>query len=116
MSLDNYIREWVHLDNKLKELSKQQQDIREKHNSLSETIIDIVKTRHNNIRIIKISDGLLNLSNINCYQSLTYNYLKTVLNKYFLDSDDNQTDKILEFIKANRLVESKTVLKRTYNK
>ena len=114
MSLENNIREWVRLDNRLRQLNLEQKNIRQEHNKLSETIIDNIKSRHDNTRVIKISDGRLNVSDFNHYQPLTFNYLKCVLNQYFQDS--NEASKLLEYIKNNRTIESSTVLRRTYNK
>jgi len=114
MSLENNIRQWVQLDNKLKQLNQEHRNIKQEHNKLSSLIIDTLSSRHDNTRIVKISDGRLNISNVNHYQPITFNYLKQVLNKYFNNSTD--ADKLLDFIKKNREMESSTVIKRTYDK
>ena len=114
MSLESNIRQWVQIDNRLRQLNLEQKNIRQEHNKLSYTIIDTIKSGHDNTRVVKISDGRLNISDLNHYQPLTFNYLKTVLNRYF--DDNGEAEKLLEFIKQNRQIESNTVLKRTYNK
>lgn len=114
MSLENNIRKWVQLDNKLKQLNIEHRNIKQEHNNLSSLIIDTMSVRDDNTRIVKISDGRLNISNVNHYQPITFNYLKQVLKIYFNNSTD--ADKLLDFIKKHRQIESSTIIKRTYDK
>ena len=114
MELEKYIKNWIILDNNIKELSNKIQDNREKKNYYNNLIIEYAKNNNlDNIKI-KINNGYIKLINNNISESLTYKFLENCLNKYF-NSNNSKTKEIINFIKKKRNIKCITELKRIYN-
>ena len=108
MNFDNQIQQWVTVDNKLKAVNEQVKDLREKRNTLTESIIQ--HASDNNMETIKISDGRLKLTNVNTPEPLTYKFLETNLGGILKNQDQVKT--IIQYLKQRRTVKVSPEIKR----
>ena len=113
MSFEENIKEWVTIDNKIKQLNEQTKALRQQRSSLSESINMYVETNDLKHATVQISDGKLKFQSVKVTQPLTLKYV----NECLLDSigDENKVKEIMQHIKTNR--DSKYVedIKRFYN-
>ena len=108
MNFDNQIQQWVTVDNKLKAVNEQVKELREKRNTLTESIIQ--HASDNNMETIKISDGRLKLTNVNTPEPLTYKFLETNLGGILKNQDQVKT--IIQYLKQRRTVKVSPEIKR----
>ena len=109
----NMIKEWVTIDNELRELSLKTKSLREKKNNLNNNVINYIETNNLDNAIIKISDGTLKFNYTNISQPLTFKYINECLNEII--NDKNQVEIIINYIKNKRNVKSIMDIKRNYN-
>lgn len=109
----NMIKEWVTIDNELRELSLKSKSLREKKNNLNNNVINYIETNNLDNAIIKISDGTLKFNYTNISQPLTFKYINECLNDII--NDKNQVESIINYIKNKRNVKSIMDIKRNYN-
>ena len=109
----NMIKEWVTIDNELRELSLKTKSLREKKNNLNNNVINYIETNNLDNAIIKISDGTLKFNYTNVSQPLTFKYINECLNDII--NDKNQVEIIINYIKNKRNVKSIMDIKRNYN-
>ena len=114
MSLENYIKNWIIIDNNIKDLNSKIQDNREKKNYYNNLIINHANNNNLDNITIKINNGYIKLTNTTISESLTYKFLENCLNKYF-KNDSNKSKEIINFIKKERNVKYIKELKRIYN-
>ena len=109
----NMIKEWVTIDNELRELSFKSKSLREKRNNVNNNVIKYIETNNLDNAIIKISDGTLKFNYTNISQPLTFKYINECLND--ITNDKNQVEAIINYIKNKRNVKSIMDIKRNYN-
>ena len=109
----NMIKEWVTIDNELRELSVKSKSLREKRNNVNNNVIKYIETNNLDNAIIKISDGTLKFNYTNISQPLTFKYINECLNDII--NDKNQVEAIINYIKNKRNVKSIMDIKRNYN-
>ena len=109
----NLIKEWVTIDNRLRELNLQTKNLREKKNDVNTVVINYIKNNNLDNAIIKISDGSLKFNNTNISQPLTFRYINECLNDII--DDKNQVELIINHIKNKRNVKTIMDIKRNYN-
>jgi hypothetical protein len=109
----NMIKEWVTIDNELRELSFKSKSLREKRNNVNNNVIKYIETNNLDNAIIKISDGTLKFNYTNISQPLTFKYINECLNDII--NDKNQVEAIINYIKNKRNVKSIMDIKRNYN-
>ena len=109
----NMIKEWVTIDNELRELSLKTKSLREKKNNINNNVINYIETNNLDNAIIKISDGTLKFNYTNVSQPLTFKYINECLNDII--NDKNQVEIIINYIKNKRNVKSIMDIKRNYN-
>ena len=91
----NNLREWINLDDKIKEVSKAVKNIKNKKEQLTKNII--LYMRQNNIHILELPDGSkLEYKSSKKHKPITKTQILKKLQNYF--DDNRETDKILEFI------------------
>lgn len=113
MNFENQIKQWVQLDNQLKELNEQTKELREKRNTLEKTITTYVESNNHSNSTIQISDGKLKFSNTRVPEPLTFKYLEKSLSEII--KNENQVKSIIEHIKQKRAVKIVPEIKRFSN-
>ena len=108
--MDEKIQKWVTLDNKLKLLTQQIKQLRDLRQSLTD---DIVSCSELHGSFIPINDGKLKIVNNKITPNITFTYLETCLKEII--RNENQVDKIIQYIKNKRVIKNNLEIKRFYN-
>ncbi len=108
--MEDKIKKWVTVDNRLKLLNEQIKQLKDLRQTLSNDIISC-KELHNSI--IPIHDGKLRIVNNKSVQTITFGYLETCLKEII--RNENQVDKIIQYIKNKRTIKNNFEIKRFYN-
>lgn len=114
MSFEQQIQQWVVLDNQLKTLYDKMKELRDKKNTISEQINTHIETSDLANASVKLSDGQIKFIKVKETQQLTFKYLETCLSEIIKNED--QVQKIVEYIKNKREVKYVPEIKRFYNK
>ena len=107
------IKEWVGLDNEIKELNERIKVLRNKKTEINSNIIEYVDTNNLTSATIQISDGRLRFQNINSSTPLTFRYIQQCLSE--LISNDDRVNEIVQYIKDKREIRTNIDIKRIYN-
>lgn len=107
------IKEWVQMDNRVKQLNDEMKRIRSDRNELSDTIIQYANSNNLEHAVIQISDGKLKFQNTRVPQALTLKFVKQCLEEYF--GTNTNVDDIISFIKEKREVKCSNDIKRYYS-
>tara|TARA_B100001057_G_scaffold326252_1_gene326457 strand:- start:11405 stop:11746 length:342 start_codon:yes stop_codon:yes gene_type:complete len=113
MTLEENIKNWVVLDNSIKELANRLKDLREKRDNYNYEILSYIKENNLTNATIKVSDGNLKFVDSKIAQPLTYKFLNDSMQKFFKDKE--LTDKFIKFMKTQREIKISKDIKRTYN-
>ena len=113
MTLEENIRNWVVLDNSIKELANRLKDLREKRDNYNYEILSYINENNLTNATIKVSDGNLKFVDSKIAQPLTYKFLNDSMQKFFKDKE--LTDKFIKFMKTQREIKISKDIKRTYN-
>ena len=108
MSFEQQIQQWVAIDNQLKTLTDKVKELREKRNELHTIITEETEVGST----IQISDGKLKFVQLKETQPLTFKYLETCLREII--KNEEQVNKILDYIKNKREVKYVADIKRFY--
>ena len=111
-NLIEHVKEWIHLDNDLKELRAQMKENRNRKKQITSILVDIMKT--NEIDCFDITDGQLLYSKKNVKKPLTKKHLLTSLTKYFEDNKD-MVKELGSFIMNTRESKTKEDIRRKFN-
>ena len=114
MSFEEKVKNWVSLDNKLKQLSDEIKILREKKNETELALIRYAEANNLSNKEIKISDGRLKFTTVNQAQAITFKYLDECLRKCI--KNDEQIKTIMNYIKDSREIKSVPDIKRYYAK
>jgi hypothetical protein len=107
------IKEWLQVDNELKELQKAAKERRERKKELTNSLVETMKT--NEIDCFDVNDGKLIYSKNKVKASLSKKYLLDTIHSYF-KNDLNKAKELSEFIINNREEKIKETLRRKNNK
>lgn len=113
MSFENKLQQWVSIDNQMKDLNEQLKELRDKKNELNESITVHVENTNLSNATVQISDGKLRFVKVKDTQPLTFKYLETCLREII--KNEEQVNKILEYVKNKREVKYVSEIKRSYN-
>lgn len=113
--VNNEIIEWIRIDDKIKEYNLKIGELKEIKNQKYDNINEILGLENKNIEDIpryKIDklNTLIYFNKTTSYSSLTYRYLEKCLIEYFKNDEDAK--KIINYIKENREIENKILIKR----
>jgi hypothetical protein len=114
MSFESQIQQWVAVDNQMKILSDKMKELRDKKNIITEQINNHVETSQLSNASVKINDGQLKFVKIKETQQLTFKYLETCLSEII--KNEEQVQKIVDYIKNKREVKYIPEIKRFYSK
>jgi hypothetical protein len=97
--LVNNIRNWVKLDNEIRELKKEENARKQQKKELTSKLIHIMK--QNEIDCVDINDGKLCYNQHTVKKAITKKNLLDILSKYF-KGDASRANEVNEFILLNR--------------
>lgn len=112
MTFEHNIKDWVSLDNQIKNLNEKLKELREQRNDLHEQILVEVSNSNLDNAVIQISDGTLKFSTVKSSKPLTLKFIENCLNDVISNNDD--VKKIMNYIKNKREVSSSKEIKRNY--
>tara|TARA_Y100001970_G_scaffold83661_2_gene105740 strand:+ start:452 stop:799 length:348 start_codon:yes stop_codon:yes gene_type:complete len=112
MSFEDNIREWVALDNRIKNSNAELKALRNQRSMLCNDIFDHVTNHNMSHNTIQISDGLLRFQNAKVTPPLTFKFITQCLKECIVDEE--QVAKLIQYIKEKREVRYVPEVKRTY--
>jgi len=112
MSFEEKIRQWVSVDNKVKQLSSELKELRGEKTALRSQIHTYAEEQELKHATIQISDGQLKFQSVRVVQPLTLKFVKECLGDVI--TDDNVVEQIMEHIKEKRDVKYVEDIKRFY--
>jgi hypothetical protein len=98
-TLVHIIKDWVKLDNEIRELQRQQLIRKIEKNKVNEKLIDIMRT--NEIDCFDINDGRIRYSKKTVKRPITKKILITILTKY-CEGNESKANELNDFIMNNR--------------
>jgi Lhr-like helicase len=113
MSFEQHIQQWVSIDNQMKQLTDKIKELRDKKNTLNDAIFNHVDNSNLSNATVQISDGRIKFVKTKDTQVLTFKYLETCLHEIIKNED--QVNKIIEYIKNKREIKYVPEIKRFYN-
>ena len=113
MSFEQHIQQWVSIDNQMKQLTDKIKELRDKKNTLNDAIFNHVDNSNLSNATVQISDGRIKFVKTKDTQVLTFKYLETCLHEIIKNQD--QVNKIIEYIKNKREIKYVPEIKRFYN-
>ena len=112
MSLQENVKNWVLIDNNIREINEKLKHLREKRDNYNNNIIRYLKDNNLDNPTIKINDGILKFTDTNYNQPLTFKYLEECCKEYF--HSDNEANNFIKFIKSQRQQKNVKEIKRIY--
>lgn len=114
MTFQDNIKQYVILDNQIKDLNNKLKNLRAEKLEYNKKIINYIEDNNLQQATIKINDGRLNYNYNMQNQPLTYKYLENCFNKFFKNQPE-VSNLLLNFIKKERDIKYIKEIKRTYN-
>jgi hypothetical protein len=109
MDINTQIKEWVTVDNELKQYNEKIKYLREKRNSLEKNIFN----NTNSYTVININNEKLKIMHTKVTEPLTFKYLEKSLGEII--KSETQVKQIIEHIKEKREVKYISEIKRFSN-
>lgn len=94
------IKEWRTLDEEIKAIQKEIKVRRNKKKELSDKLIKVMRT--NDIECFDINNGKLLYTKSKLKETINKSYLMKVINNYFEDDENIETEKVADYILENR--------------
>ena len=113
MSFEQNIQQWISVDNQMKQLTDKIKELRDKKNTLNDAIFNHVENSNLSNATVQISDGKLKFIKTKDTQQLPFKYLETCLHEII--KNEEQVNKIVDYIKNKRDVKYVPEIKRFYN-
>lgn len=113
IGFENQIKQWVQVDNQLKELNDKIRELREKRNCLEKNITSYASSNNLSNSVVQIGDGRLKFTNSKIPEPLTFRYLEKTLGEII--KNENQVKLIMEHIKQKREIRVVPEIKRFSN-
>ena len=110
-NFENEIKQWLQLDNKIKELTEHIKMLREQRDILESNLTTYAT--NNKLSNVKVGDNSLKFYSVKVPEPLTFKYLEKSLSDVF--KDEGQAKKIVEHIKQKRLIKTVSQIKRFKN-
>lgn len=105
------IKQWVLLDNQLKELNERTKEAREKRRKLEESLTTYASTNNLSNSTIQIGGGTkLKFATANVAEPLTFKYLEKALSQVI--RNPTQVKQIVDHVKQNREIKTVPEIKR----
>ena len=113
MTLEENIKNWIKLDNEIKQLSTELKKLKTQKESYNQDILEHIKENKLEHAVVKIGDGKLKFIDANYPQPLTYKFISECLCDYFED-DREIVMEIIYHIKSKRNIKTTKEIKRYY--
>jgi len=113
MSFEQHIQQWVSIDNQMKQLTDRMKELRDKKSTLNDVIFNHVENSNLSNATLQISDGKIKFVKTKDTQVLTFKYLETCLHEIIKNED--QVNKIIDYVKNKREIKYVAEIKRFYN-
>ena len=113
MSFEQHSQQWVSFDNQMKQLTDKMKELRDKKSTLNDAIFNHVENSNLSNATLQISDGKIKFVKTKDTQVLTFKYLETCLHEIIKNED--QVNKIIDYIKNKREIKYVAEIKRFYN-
>jgi len=113
MSLQDNIKQWITLDNDIKQLSAQIKALRGEKEGYNHEILEYIATNNLEHATIKLGNGKLKFIDSNSPQPLTYKFIAQCLYEYF-DEDNERVLDIITFIKSHREIKITKEIRRYF--
>ena len=114
MSIEDKIKTWVILDNQMNKCNLQIKDIRNKKNVITKDIVNNFNEKNMNFPVINISDGKLTICETQHSNVISFKFLLDCFKEYL--NDDDEANKLLNYVKNKRTFTYVSSIKRIYNK
>ena len=108
------IKEWISIDAKIANLNKQIKELRTSKKQLSETLMRVME--NNEIDRFDINDGKLVYRKNKVKAPINKDYIFKILDEYFQDNPEIDSNHVSEFLLENRPVIEKSILVIKQNK
>ena len=112
MNFEDDVKNWVMIDNKIKQQSETIKDLRKKRNHLTSKIFSYAEENNLENAVIEISDGKLKFQQSKQTPPLTFKFLEECLNECIQNED--QVKQIIKFVKSKREFKYVSDIKRFY--
>jgi hypothetical protein len=103
------IKQWLNLEDKISQMSKELRDMRKLKKDLNTTLLGVMKG--NEIDCFDCNNGQIMYTRNNVKKTINKNYLHTILGKYFQNDTSDEASKICSYILENRDVEVRENIK-----
>jgi len=113
MSFEQNIQKWVLIDNKIKILNDNLNQLREERSELSRTLCNYAEMNNLQNANIQISDGKLKFVTTKVSNPLSFKYVEKSLSDVIKNGE--QVKKIVDYLKQNRETKVVQELKRFTN-
>ena len=110
---ENQIKQWVQLDNQLKELNERTRHLREKRNLIEKNITTYAASNNLSNSTIQIGDDKIKFANTKVPEPITFKYLEKTLGGII--KNESQVQSILDYIKQKRSIKVVPEIKRFSN-
>ena len=110
MALEDGIRTWVSLDNRIRQLSDQLQKLREQRSEAADAVLAEAQDKQLLSTRVRVSDGYLRFAQARTTPPLSLKYVETCLSRCIPDA--GQSAKIMRFIKEARPVKEEVTIRR----
>lgn len=94
------VKEWVQIDNEMKEISKELKIRRDKKKEISSLLVDTMK--NNDIEVFDLKDGQLVYKKSKSKKPLNKETLLKLMSEYFQGNDNGRSNDITNYILSNR--------------
>ena len=112
MSFEEKIKEWVLVDNQIKQYNAHIKSLRQQKNNLSNNIIAHAVENNMSHNTIQITDGSLKFQNVKVTSPLTFKFITECLKDCI--EDEELVKLLIDYIKKKREVKYVPEVKRTY--
>ena len=113
-SLEQDLRAWAQLDNKIRAATAELKTLRTNRDEIGTRVCDTMKQRGIENKKIDTGDSVITLYEKNDYSSLTYGYVEKCLGEIITDKE--HVTHIMNYLKSKREVKKSTDLRRTFKK
>jgi hypothetical protein len=113
VGFENHIKQWVQVDNQIKEFNDRIRDLREKRNYLEKNITTYVSSNNLSNSTIKIGENKLKFATTKVPEPLTFKYLEKTLGEII--KNESQVQIIMDYVKQKREIKFVPEIKRFNN-